>query len=185
MGLNRVALSSNLKRTRAFEVLVLLPNAAPVLLLLLAVIKFFPWARGLPGILLAHVLLNSGLVAVALVTLFQNKLSGQAELAWIEGASKWRFFRVGVLSYLKTDITVLGLFVFAICFASFSVPLLLGGSRATTMETLIFQKIRLSGDWGEAVALASIQAAAIFAISCFLNFRTTPALAAEKRALPI
>lgn len=185
MGLNHIASSMNEKKSRGLELFVLLPNAAPVLLLLLAVIKFFPWARGFSGLVFTHVLLNSGLVAVALVTLFQTKIGGFAELAWIEGASKWRFFRFGVLSYLKADFAILALFVFAICFTSFSVPLLLGGARATTMETLIFQKIRLSGDWSEAVVLASLQAAAVFVFSYFLNFRTTPALSAKSRRLPI
>jgi thiamine transport system permease protein len=181
-GLN--AFASSGRNLRVAEIFVLLPNAAPVLLLLLAVFKFFPWARGFEGILFVHVMLNSGLVAVSLVALFQMKVGGLAELAWIEGATKFQFLRA-IWSELKTDFAVLALFVFAICFASFSVPLLIGGSRATTMETLIFQKIRLSGDWGEAVALASIQASAVFLISCFLNFRTSPALTPKIIRLPL
>lgn len=167
------------------EALVLLPNLTPVLLLLLAVMKFFPYATGIVGITLTHTLLNAGLISVSFFHLLQEKVAGMAELAWVEGAKGTKFFFRGVLPFLKPEIGLLFLFVFALCFTSFAVPLVIGGTQATTIEVLIYQKIRISGDWGEAIGLASLQMLAVFLLSWVL--RRDPATSLEKRphAVPL
>jgi thiamine transport system permease protein len=77
---------------------------------------------------------------------------------------------------LRSEILLLLLFVFAICFASFAIPLAIGGSHATTVEVLIYQKIRISGDWGQALGLAFLQMLAVLLLSFFLkNERGTSA----------
>jgi len=158
------------------EGLILLPNAAPVLLLLLAMMKLFPWAHGIVGVIVIQSLLNCGLVAVAFANLVRSKVARQAELAWVEGASGLRFFFQGVLPAVRSELLLLWLFVFAICFASFAIPLAIGGSHATTVEVLIYQKIRISGDWGQALGLAFLQMLAIMLLSFFLkNERGTSA----------
>ncbi len=164
-----------------FEGLVILPNAAPVLLFLLAVVKLFPWARGLSGIVFVHALLNVGLVAVAFQHLVLQKVSGMAELAYVEGASGWRFFWQGVLPALRADLVLLFIFIFALCFASFAVPLALGGSRATTVEVLIYQKIRISGEWPEAIGLAFMQMLAVLALAWLLRGRGESAVMAFRK----
>ena len=170
---------------RAAIVLALLPNAAPVLILLMGVMKTMPWARGFLGIILVHCLLNCGLVAVSLVALFKRKIGGMAELAWIEGCSRIRFLHQVVVPYLITDFTTIALFVFAICFASFAVPLMLGGSRATTIETLIYQKIRIAGAWDQAVTLALLQALAIAFFSWLLRGRKSSVVSSRVGNLPL
>jgi thiamine transport system permease protein len=173
-----------LRRTRYFswlEGLVLLPNAAPVLLLLLAVVKIFPWARGVGGIVFVHALLNIGLVSVAFRQLVLQKISGMAELAYVEGASAWRFFCRGALPVLRADLLLLFIFVFAVCFASFAVPLMLGGSRATTVEVLIYQKIRINGEWSEAVGLAFMQMLALLLLAWLLRWRSESASGTFRR----
>ena len=186
-GLSWMAERVSPRWMRVQEFFVLLPNATPVLFLLLATLKLLPGARGFVGIVFVHVCLNAGLVAVSLQTVFRSKLAGMSELAWIEGASRWQFFRRGVLPTLRDEILTLGLFVFALCFASFAVPLVLGGSRATTMETLIYQKIRIDGNWGEAVGLASLQTLSIFVLSWILRSRAvlTPNLSGRTYRLPL
>lgn len=150
---------------KIIEALAVAPNAVPVLLVLLSVAKIFPWARDLTGIVLTHVTLNAGLVAVAFARLARERLRGMAELAYVEGVLPSRFlFRVA-LPVLRADLVLLGLFVFAICFSSFAVPLALGGSRATTMEVLIYQNIRISGDWSRAIGLAFEQSAFVLALA--------------------
>lgn len=165
MGFNWVCSRFRKKTSWIVESVVLLPNIAPVLILLLSVLKFFPWARGLIGISFVHTLLNAGIVSVAVAHLSQSKLSGLSELAYVEGVGKFRFiFRVA-LPILRTDLSVLFMFVFAICFSSFAIPLAMGGSRATTIEVLIYEKIRVSGDWSQALGLTFIQTALIFLVS--------------------
>lgn len=154
---------------RLSTVLALAPNAGPVILLLIAVMKLFPWARGLSGIVFVHVLLNAGLLSVVFAEAMRSKMTGYAELAWIEGVSRLTFFQRVVLPLLRTDIVLGFLFVFALCFASFAVPLALGGARATTIEVLIYEKIRISGNWSEAVGLAFLQTLAVLVMTWFLS----------------
>jgi thiamine transport system permease protein len=166
-GLGLMHLSSNKKRL--VGAIAILPNVVPVLILLLSVMKFFPWARGLTGIVLVHALLNTGLVAVGFSQLVCARLSGLAELAWVEGASSWKFFVRGALPELRGDLSLIFLFVFALSFSSFAVPLMIGGSHATTIEVLIYQKMRMSLDWAEALGLALLQVLAIFSFSFVLQ----------------
>lgn len=173
------------KRARALEALVLLPNVAPVLLVILATLKVFPGLQGLLGIVLIHTLLNAGLVAVVFVRLVKDKISGMAELAWIEGASGWRFFRRGVLPYLRTDLLTVALFVFALCFSSFATPLIVGGSRATTLEVLIYQKIRITADWSGAIGVAVLQMLSILVLSWGLRRDTGTTFAARGADTPL
>ncbi len=159
----------SLRAARTVEVFSLLPNVTPVLLLILAVMKFLPAPRGLLSIVLTHALLNSGLIAASFASLARERLSAMAELAWIEGVSARRFlFRV-VLPVLRSEFATLFLFVFVLCFSSFAIPLMLGGSRATTFEVLIWQKIRIDGDWSAALGLSFLQIVTLLGLSAFLR----------------
>lgn len=162
-------LSLNGRMARWAEAAALLPNAGPVILMLISVMKFFPWARGLTGIVFVHSLLNAGLLSVIFAEVIRAKLCGYAELAWVEGASGRRFFRKVALPILKPDLLLVFLFVFVLCFASFAVPLAIGGARASTIEVLIYQKIRVSSDWAASIGLAFLQTLAILIFSIFLG----------------
>jgi thiamine transport system permease protein len=70
---------------------------------------------------------------------------------------------------LKGELVALFLFVFSICFASFGVPLMLGGSHATTIETLIWQEIRLEGHWSNAVGLSILQFGLLVALATIMG----------------
>ena len=152
--------------------LILLPSAAPVLLFLVAVAKILPWARGFWGIVFVHSTLNIGLVAVAIAQITRARLGGMAELALVEGSSRRLFLRRGVIPAMRSELTLLFIFVFALCFASFAVPLTLGGSRATTVEVLIYQKLRIDGQWSAAVLLAALQVIALLALSFWIGPQT-------------
>jgi thiamine transport system permease protein len=148
------------------EVLCLLPNFLPALFTLLSLLNLMdPFPTGLIGITIAHTVINFGLVAVMIANLVENKIGSLAELAYIEGASRWEFLRRAFWPLMKHDLFLLGLFVFAVCFGSFAVPLIVGGGTGTTLEVLIYEKIRLSNNWSEAVILAIFQSAFIFAVS--------------------
>jgi thiamine transport system permease protein len=154
--------------------LAVLPNVAPVLLFLLAVMKFLPMLRGLPGIIVIHALLNIGLVSASVTRLFQEKVSPLADLALVEGSNRIRFFARVVWPTLKADLRTIFLFVFALCFSSLAVPLVIGGSRATTMEVLIWQNIRLEGNFSSALGIALLQVVAILVLTFLLRRKTTP-----------
>lgn len=152
----------------ALEVLCLLPNFLPPLFTLLSILNLVdPFPMGLVGITIVHTMMNFGLVAVMLAHTIEKKVGGLAELAYVEGASKFLFLRKAFWPLLKKDLFLLFLFVFVVCFGSFAVPLIVGGGRGTTIEVLIYEKIRLSNNWSQAVFLALLQSAFIFAVSLF------------------
>ncbi|HEY8271765.1 MAG TPA: iron ABC transporter permease [Pseudobdellovibrionaceae bacterium] len=148
------------------ELLCLFPNFLPPLFTLLSMLNFFdPFPIGLTGITIAHTMINFGLVGVLLAAIIENKIGNLAELAYIEGASRGRFLRQAFWPILKHDLLLLFLFVFIVCFGSFAIPLIVGGGQGTTLEVLIYEKIRLSSNWNEAIALAIFQSAFMFGVS--------------------
>ncbi|WP_413586332.1 ABC transporter permease subunit [Bdellovibrio sp. HCB274] len=152
------------------EVLCLVPSFLPPLFIILSVLNIVdPFPVGTFGIALVHTVMNFGLVAVLFTGIVENKVGGVAELSWVEGARRWHFLSKGLLPMLKKDLWLLGLFVFVVCFGSFSVPLVVGGGKGTTIEVLIYEKIRLSGDWSGAVFLAALQSLFIFALSLIVS----------------
>ncbi|MBV2167443.1 MAG: ABC transporter permease subunit [Bdellovibrio sp.] len=168
VALGLLALHERTQRPGRFvlEILCLLPNFLPPIFILLSTLNLIePFPMGISGIVIVHTLMNFGLVAVLLAGIIENKLGGVAELAYVEGVSRWQFVWRGLVPMLKKDFWLLGLFIFIVCFGSFSVPLIVGGGKGTTVEVLIYEKIRLSSDWGHAVLLAFLQSTFIFALS--------------------
>ncbi|KYG63309.1 thiamine biosynthesis protein ThiP [Bdellovibrio bacteriovorus] len=168
VSLGLLSLSSGpYKKLRfALEILCLLPNFLPPIFILLSTLNVVdPFPMGVIGIVLIHTLMNFGLVAVLLAGIIENKMGGMIELAYVEGARRWQFLTRGLFPFLKKDFWLLGLFIFVVCFGSFAVPLIVGGGKGTTVEVLIYEKIRLSNNWGDAVLLAFLQSTFIFALS--------------------
>lgn len=153
----------------SMRLLALLPSAAPILLLILAFLKVFVAFRGIAAIVALHSIINSGVVALALFAAVEVRLSGFAELAFIEGTGRVTFIRRVLAPLLMPDLIKSFLFVFILCFVSFSVPLVLGGSRATTLEVLIWQKIRIDADWSQALRVSAFQMFVILSFSFLLS----------------
>lgn len=174
-GLEAASAKWGVANGKFLEAVALLPNVAPVLLFLLAVMKYAPGLRGLIGIVIVHALLNAGLVSASVLRLFHAKVAGLADLAWVEGSSRKKFFYRVALPVLRTDLFMIFTFVFAICFTSLAVPLVIGGSRATTLETLIWQWLRIDGDFSRALGATFLQIISIFALILVLRKRTTVA----------
>jgi thiamine transport system permease protein len=167
MGL--ISISDRPRLRRIFSLLAITPNALPIIFIIFIFIEYLPWAKGLKGIVLAHSFLNVGLVSFSLHQLFQDKVGSYAELAWIEGASRWQFLTKLVLPLLKNDLARIFFFVFAICFASFAIPLMLSGNSGPTLEVLIYEKVRIAGDWSQAFILSSAEIFILFILSIFLK----------------
>lgn len=152
----------NKKLLAVTEFLVLAPSFLPALFLILVVMSFVqPFPIGLIGVSLLHALMNAGLVAVMLDQLYQEKVESLAQVAIVFGAKK-SFFVRRVFPLIVKDLFAIFIFVFILCFASFSVPMIAGGGNATTLEILIYEKIRFSGQWGSAVLLSLLQLLFIF-----------------------
>lgn len=154
------------------EVSLLLPNMIPPLFLVLGMMNLvtpvmnFPY--GIGAVVAAHVILNAGLIAIALDGLTQSRLGGMAETAWVLGSNRWIFWRDVGLPYLRADLACLFLFVFSLCFTSFSIPLILGGDRIGTLEVAIFDSIRMEGRWDKALLLAAFQSLVLFILAWLL-----------------
>lgn len=169
---------------RSFEFLLLLPSFLPPLYILLVLLSFVqPFPTGIAGVVLVHAVMNAGLVALLLKSLIENKMFPLVEAAYVEGSSQFLFFR-NVLGMIRRDLLGLLLFVFVLCFCSFSVPLIAGGGRATTLEILIYEKIRISGAWGEALTLSWIQMALVMIFS-FAPFQVRQNLFGRKGKVPM
>lgn len=157
------------------EILCLLPNFFPPLFILLATLNILdPFPMGIEGIAIIHILINFGLVAVLVAHLTEAKMGSLTEAAYTLGIGQFHYLRRVFFPILKKDLFLIFLFVFVMCFGSFSVPLIVGGSRGTTIELLIYEKIRLSSHWGEAVFLALLQSFFIFGISLWAGRGKSP-----------
>lgn len=169
MGL--LSYQSLTKYRASFDLFFLLPNFIPSLFIVIGLMNLIdPFPLGLIGIVLAHVFINTGLVAIYLRDAIQLKLGHCGELALVLGVSRFKFIRQVVIPQLKQDFVEVFFYVFSICFSSFAIPLIIGGGRGTNLEVLIFEKIRISMDWSSAVWIALIQSFILFGIS-FLSFR--------------
>jgi len=142
-----------------WEGLALLPAIAPSSAMVLGFMDLLPHFRGVWAVTLAHALISMGFVSVVLSRAIRARAGASLELAWVEGASKWMMWRRGILPTLRPDFFAVSVTLFFSSLASFSVPLLLGGSQAVTFETAIHQAIRLQNAWDVAAALSIFQLA--------------------------
>lgn len=165
-GLLRFA-QPRLSRWRStLEIFVLAPSFLPPIFTLLSLFNIIdPFPMGIIGIILVHTFIYFGLVAVSIARVIEGEMGKFVEAAMIMGTSKFKFIYKVLLPLIRNDLIFAYLFVFMCAFASFSVPLTVGGGRGTTLEVLIYEKIRLSLDWGGAILLASIQSIILFLIS--------------------
>lgn len=115
---------------------------------------------GWPGILIAHVLLNTPLVARILLDRLATVPSEHWRLAAALDFRPFDVFRHIDLPILRGEAPGIAALVFLLCFTSFPIVLALGGgpSRAT-LEVAIFEALRLDLDFGRAAWLALIQIA--------------------------
>ncbi len=151
------------------KTLCLLPSLLPSLVTILIFLSLLdPFPYGLTGIILVQSFIYSGFFAI-IWTDFQNEhLSSLAMVAAGLGASRFFFWRK-VFGFSLQGLASSGLLVFLICFTSLSIPLAIGGGKGTTLEVLIFEKVRFSQDWGQAILLSAIQSLIFFGFLFFRN----------------
>jgi thiamine transport system permease protein len=118
------------------------------------------WIFGLPGVILAHVLLNAplaaryGLEALRAIPAEQKRLANLLGFDWRQ--SMW----IIEIPALRAVLPGVAQLIFLLCFTSFAVVQLLGGGPATaTFEVAIYQALKINVDFGEAAGLIAIQIA--------------------------
>ena len=163
-----------LRRSLRWEALAIFPAVVPSIAIVLGFMSMAPNWRGWSAVAVAHAAVSSGLVAVALSRAIRNVLGGSLELAWVEGASRRVIWFRGVLPAVKGDLARLALAIFAASLASFSIPLLLGGVRAVSIEIAILQAIRLEDAWDIAASLSILQMAMLVSLVLILAKSAEP-----------
>jgi thiamine transport system permease protein len=147
---------------RSLEVLFVLPGFLPPIFLIIALFSTgSSYPVGLLGIVIAHTISCFGLTAYVFARQIETKLMHFSETASVLGAGRWLFLNRVALPILLVDFARAFFMVFLMSIGSFSIPLVMGGGLTTTLEILIYEKIRNSGDWGQAVAYSIAQSAII------------------------
>lgn len=147
-------------------VLCLIPQFIPVVVVLISVMNGLqPFPMGLPGIVIVHVMSYFGMTAILIQNQAQEVLSQTSQAAQVMGCSRLMYYRKIGFPMLRKDLILIFTYLTAVFFSSFSVPLIVGGGRGTTLEVLIFEKMRLSTDWSPAVLLSLVQTAILFVLS--------------------
>lgn len=135
----------------------LFPIYLPPFFVILIFFYWFDFAPlGLASSALAQTLTYAGMVAVLLSRIFSEALSDLSEVAQVQGLSRGKFFWMSRALVSKPILAVV-LFVFAVSFSSFSIPLVLSGGKGTTLEILIYEKVKISQDFGSALSFSLFQ----------------------------
>jgi thiamine transport system permease protein len=120
--------------------------------------SFGSYLYGLGGILLAHVYLNASFASRALLHSFESIPKEKYKLAKSLNFSIFERFLYVEYPALQSTLLSIGSTIFLLCFTSFAVVLLLGGSPSyNTLEVAIYEAVKLDFDIGMALKLALIQ----------------------------
>ena len=156
------------------DFLCLLPALLPPLVSVLAWMNisdiFFIFPFSLSSVIIAHVFINTGLASVFFARLLTQYTSSLSAWAFLHKISTLKFLKVILFFELKKECLLIFLILFAFCFTSFSVPLLVGGIKTQTIEVFLANKLKDPALWPEAMALFFIETFFIF-ILFFLLYK--------------
>jgi len=115
---------------------------------------------GLGGIVIAHTYLNGPFAARTLLHQLEAIPSEKLKLARSLGMTSWQRFRLVEWPALAPALPGLAALIFLLCFTSFAIVLVLGGSpKFNTLEVAIYEAVKLDFDLFRAVNLALVQLA--------------------------
>lgn len=113
---------------------------------------------GIAGILIAHTWLNGPFVARGLLHRLQGVPVERLKLAASLRLTPWQRFKIVEWPALTAALPGMASTVFLLCFTSFSIVLILGGSpNFNTLEVAIYEAVRLEFDLTRAALLALVQ----------------------------
>lgn len=164
-------------KKKIVEIILMLPGLLPTLFVIVACLNLvsavgsFPF--GIWGVVLVHVYMNMGLVAVAIGRLLESQMGGMIELAIIEGASRFQIL-MAIVKEFWSDLFAMGFLVFILSFTSFSVPLIVGANYGETLEVLIYRIVMSGGDLKLALFIAIVQMIFLAVFSVFVLRKPAP-----------
>ena len=139
------------KNKTFLEIFILIPSFFPSLFVIFSLLTIFSllpfdFPYGLSGIVIAHIVIYSGLACTMLARAFKESCGSQIILSKIFGHSQKDIFFHVLLPNIKRDLFTIFLTLFCLCLGSFSIPLVLGGGKWVTTEIAIYEFIRFEGD---------------------------------------
>ena len=136
--------------------------------------SFGSYLYGLTGILVAHVYLNASFASRSLLHAFESIPKEKYKLAKSLNFTTFQRFMYVEWPALRTTLLSIASTIFLLCFTSFAIVLVLGGSPAyNTLEVAIYEAVKLDFDIAMALKLALIQLAVTTLLVLFSsNFRT-------------
>lgn len=148
-------------------------------------VEQLPTLYGLHGILLAHLFLNMPLVMKYCVEGLHLIPNNQHRLAAQLGLSTWRYVQLVEWPVLKSILPYAFATVFLLCFTSFPIVLMLGGSpKYSTLEVAIFQAVTFEFDFAKAVMLIMVQLLLGIGLQLFMDRTTRRAFEQTQRQTP-
>ncbi len=115
---------------------------------------------GLGGIVVAHVYMDAPFIARGLLQRLEAIPGEHLKLSRSLGLSAWQRFRFVEWPAMAASLPSFAAIVFLLCFTSFPIVLILGGSpKFNTLEVAIYEAIKLEFDLGRAMQLALVQLA--------------------------
>jgi len=119
---------------------------------------FDSYLYGLFGIVLAHVYLNASYASRSLLHAFESIPIERYKLSKSLGFNSLKQFFYVEFSAIKSTIIGISSIIFLLCFTSFAVVLILGGSPSyNTLEVAIYEAVRLDFDIDLALKLSFLQ----------------------------
>ena len=168
LGLSGV---QSLKAKWVWQSLAMLPGFLPQIVVLTSLMStaalFGGEVRGLSWLIWVHALLNVGICAVAIDSLFQSQGGPLLSLCRVEGASPTRFLVFVFFPVFKKQIFAIWLLVFCFCLTSFGVPLIVADAR-WSFEVLLFDVVKTQGLWSQGLFLGGLQILLVFGFSMFV-----------------
>ena len=126
-----------------------IPFVVPVLVASLGFLGLFGtrgWIYNLEGtlwlVLLANIFYNLGLAIRFVMTALGSRSLELEDVARLEGATTWQVWRFVTLPIALPSALIGAGFTFLYTFASFGVPLLLGGAAFATLEVEMYQSVQ-------------------------------------------
>ncbi len=138
---------------------------------------FGGWIYGLSGILIAHVYFNASFAARSMLLSFESIPVQRYKLSASLGLSLFQRFKLVEWPAIKGNTATMSVTIFLLCFNSFAIVLLLGGSPSyNTLEVAIYEAIKIDFDIPFALKLAILQlsiSAILIVASSFIRAKTS------------
>jgi len=120
--------------------------------------SFGAYLYGLGGILIAHVYLNASFASRSLLHAFESIPKEKYKLAKSLNFTTFQRFLYVEFPALRSTLLSITSTIFLLCFTSFAIVLVLGGSPSyNTLEVAIYEAVKLDFDISMALKLALIQ----------------------------